>query len=59
MTATYRCYFFDQDYKISRFQDIDVSNDAEAISAAKALSVIHTSPAFELWQGLRLVHREG
>lgn len=59
MTATYRCYFFDQDHKISRFQDIDVGNDAEAISTAKALSVIYKSPAFELWQGLRMVHREG
>jgi hypothetical protein len=59
MTGAYRCYFLDQDYKISWFQDIGAGDDLAAISAAKALAAAHKSPAFELWRGLRLVHREG
>lgn len=58
MSFAYRCFFFAPDRKISGFRDIHASNDAEAILAAKALSVEFNSPAFELWEGTRYLHSE-
>jgi hypothetical protein len=59
MNGAYRCEFLDQDRKVSSFQDIGAANDSAATAAAKVLALAHQSPGFDLWRGLRLVHREG
>jgi len=59
VSATYRYFFLDQDRKISWAQDVPANDDTEAISTAKSISATQEAPAFEVWQGVRLVHREG
>ena len=59
MSITYRCFFLDQDHKISWAQDVPANDDTEAISTAKSMSATQKAPAFEVWHGVRLVHREG
>jgi hypothetical protein len=59
MSSLYKCFFLDRNYKISSAQDVGADSDAEAIVAAKEMAVLKKTPAFELWLGMRLVHREG
>jgi hypothetical protein len=59
MSSIYRCFFWNQDHKISSAQNFGADGDAEAIVAAKEMAVLKKAPAFELWLGMRLVHREG
>jgi hypothetical protein len=55
----YRCYFLDPQWRISSLQEFYAGNDTEAIVTARALSMAHEPRGFELWEGLRQVHREG
>jgi hypothetical protein len=54
----YRCYFLDRDHRILASRDFYAGNDAEAIVTARALSSEHLPHGFELWEGMRQVHRE-
>ena len=54
----YRCYFFDPDGRILALHDFYAGGDAEAIVAARGLSAEREPHGFELWEGMRQVHRE-
>jgi hypothetical protein len=59
MIASYSCYLFDPERGIVDRRDYHASSEAEAIATAIAFSSEHTPPqGFELWMGLRQVHRE-
>ena len=59
MSGIYKCFFLDRYHKISSAHDVGAEGDAEAIVTAKEMAVLKKAPAFELWLGMRLVHREG
>jgi hypothetical protein len=54
----YRCYFFDLDWRILALRDFYAGGDAEAIATARDFSSEHKPHGFELWEGLRQVHKE-
>jgi len=54
--AAYRIYYCDERYKVFSADDLEASNDRDAIERAGRLASGRKA-SFEVWQGNRLVHR--
>ena len=58
MISTYLCYFFGADHGIAKRQQVQANNDEDAVAKARALAQEYELHTFELWEGLRQVHKE-
>lgn len=56
--AYYRCYFIDEASHVYDFAEFDCDTDDQAITRARRLCPARVTDGFELWQQIRLVHRE-
>ena len=56
--AYYRCYFIDDTSHVYDFAEFDCDTDAQAIAWARRLCPARVADGFELWQQIRLVHRQ-
>jgi hypothetical protein len=58
--SLYRCYILNETNRIARVEVGDCGNDTEAIAWGSRLSATSPErPAFELWEGMRVVYRQG
>jgi hypothetical protein len=59
MIASYSCYLIGSEREIVDRRDFLADSDANAIAIATTFSSEHTPPrGFEVWMGLRHVHKE-
>jgi hypothetical protein len=58
MSGVYQCYLLGARRTIAGRQDFSANNDEEAIVKARALLSESKLHGFELWEGLRDVHKE-
>lgn len=56
--AWYRMYLVDSAGRIESARNLEGDTDAAAVAAARRIFGDAGAPAFELWQGNRLVHKE-
>jgi len=56
--AWYRFYFLDSGGKIAAAENLEAADDAGAIDATRVVFASNDYPAYELWQGSRMVHKE-
>jgi hypothetical protein len=59
MSTAYACYLIGANRQIAGRRDFRASSNDEAIGMAEALSLESGAHGFELWEGLRHVHKEG
>ena len=56
--AWYRMYLVDSGGRIESARNLEADGDASAVVTAQRSFGYSGAPAFELWQGNRLVHKE-
>jgi hypothetical protein len=58
--SLYRCYILNETNRIARVEVGECSSDTEAVAWASRLSgTTPEHPAFELWEGVRVIYRQG
>jgi hypothetical protein len=59
MSYAYACFLIGEDRQLAGRRDFRAGSNEEAIGMAEALSSENRAHGFELWEGLRQIHKEG
>jgi hypothetical protein len=58
-TISYWCKFFDAGGRVIGGEKMEAPDDAGAIAKARVIFVAGIGNSYEIWDGIRLVHRSG